>query len=367
MNITFLIGNGFDLNLGLDTLYSDFVEDYKKLETDDDDLRKFRNHIKENEELWSNAEWELGQYTKQLGKGEAPIFSKCQKDFCEHLAEYLKKQESRVSFLNNSDAVLKAFAQIEEITQSFNSQEKESFKKVYSKNLGSDRCFRFINFNYTKTLDKCISIVKKDSKKVLKTHTYINTIYSHKITDVFHVHGTLDENMVFAVNDETQIAKTDIFECGYGEIYKNLLIKRKANNSYGEYTDENAWSLIQDSDIIYIYGMSIGDTDKLWWERICDWLSADTNRCLIVHKFSMPIKGVFPIDYQIAEEEYKDKIINKSTLDEKTKKAIRQRIHITNFNLFAGIKDIAVPLDKEGELLVQMDIDDLEKEIATVI
>ena len=28
MNITFLIGNGFDLNLGLATAYSDFVKYY---------------------------------------------------------------------------------------------------------------------------------------------------------------------------------------------------------------------------------------------------------------------------------------------------------------------------------------------------
>ena len=33
MNITFLIGNGFDLNLGLDTRYTDFLSEYKKLLT----------------------------------------------------------------------------------------------------------------------------------------------------------------------------------------------------------------------------------------------------------------------------------------------------------------------------------------------
>ena len=30
MKITFLVGNGFDLNLGLDTNYSDFLKEYKK-------------------------------------------------------------------------------------------------------------------------------------------------------------------------------------------------------------------------------------------------------------------------------------------------------------------------------------------------
>ena len=31
MKITFLVGNGFDLNLGLDTNYSDFLKEYKKI------------------------------------------------------------------------------------------------------------------------------------------------------------------------------------------------------------------------------------------------------------------------------------------------------------------------------------------------
>ena len=30
MNITFMIGNGFDRNLGLKTTYSDFIKWYKK-------------------------------------------------------------------------------------------------------------------------------------------------------------------------------------------------------------------------------------------------------------------------------------------------------------------------------------------------
>ena len=34
MNITFLIGNGFDLNLGLATAYSDFVKYYKETDAE---------------------------------------------------------------------------------------------------------------------------------------------------------------------------------------------------------------------------------------------------------------------------------------------------------------------------------------------
>ena len=36
MNITFMIGNGFDLNIGLKTRYKDFILDYLKVDTKDD-------------------------------------------------------------------------------------------------------------------------------------------------------------------------------------------------------------------------------------------------------------------------------------------------------------------------------------------
>ena len=53
MNITFLIGNGFDRNLGLATTYAEFVKEYKKTATNSKVLKDFREYIKENEELRS--------------------------------------------------------------------------------------------------------------------------------------------------------------------------------------------------------------------------------------------------------------------------------------------------------------------------
>ena len=42
MNITFMIGNGFDLNIGLKTRYKDFILEYLKIDTKDDMLKKFK-------------------------------------------------------------------------------------------------------------------------------------------------------------------------------------------------------------------------------------------------------------------------------------------------------------------------------------
>lgn len=90
MNITFMIGNGFDRNLGLKTKYSDFIAWYKKTPAKTDTLRKFREYINENEELWSAAEEELGNYTAQFESGAGAMFYECHKDICEYLTNIAK-------------------------------------------------------------------------------------------------------------------------------------------------------------------------------------------------------------------------------------------------------------------------------------
>ena len=52
MNITFLVGNGFDLNLKLDTRYTDFYKYY--IEHDPKDL--LSESIRNDFEMWSDLE-----------------------------------------------------------------------------------------------------------------------------------------------------------------------------------------------------------------------------------------------------------------------------------------------------------------------
>ena len=43
---------------------------------------------------------------------------------------------------------------------------------------------------------------------------------------------------------------------------------------------KKAYNIIQNSDEIYIYGMSLGETDMFWWKAIAEWFEKD----LINHK-----------------------------------------------------------------------------------
>ena len=62
MNITFLVGNGFDMSLGIDTSYRGFYQWYCEQPSNSDHIEKFKEHIKNDiegdGENW--ADFEMG-------------------------------------------------------------------------------------------------------------------------------------------------------------------------------------------------------------------------------------------------------------------------------------------------------------------
>lgn len=148
MNVTFLIGNGFDLNLGVATAYSDFVKYYKGTAADAEVLRKFRQDINENEARWSAAEIEMGQYTGTFEKGQGAAFSECHTDICSHLAAYLKRQQERIDYDYVAKQIEQALANINALAKPFPEQERSVIEGVYSRHLSERVTFNFINFNY---------------------------------------------------------------------------------------------------------------------------------------------------------------------------------------------------------------------------
>lgn len=360
MRVIFLIGNGFDRNIGLDTTYSDFVNVYKHLEAESDHIKNFRSYIKENEELWSKAEEALGKYTQQLEKGQAHIFSECQADFCANLAQYLKKQEERINYEANKENVKKAFKQFRNLTGEFSSEERSKINEVYKRHESGNVIFDFINYNYTYTLDRCLEIVK-ESPGILGEHNYYAANYKHIVGEVCHVHGTVEGQMVFGVNDESQIGKPTVFEGEDGDLSKSLLIKKDANARYGENTDTKALKILTNSKIIYVYGMALGITDKLWWSRICKKLVDDEGCHLILHQYEMPSSSVIPFKRFSFENTVKKNFVKLGELSEEKRESVKQRIHVTSQNIFAPIQNIALSSPSE--------IDDLtlkEKDFATV-
>lgn len=355
MNITFLIGNGFDLNLGLETKYEQFIKYYQNQSHDKEDLSDhqketltyFKNSIKSDEALWSNAEIAVGQSTKKFkedGK-DAEDFSNCHEHFCVNLAEYLKQQEDRIRFKNYKEKLNKAFVNaLKNYTAFFKETEMAGISKARN-TFGGGYVYDFINFNYTSTLKSCITAVDKDS---LEKRIHSGTTYQNKLGKLINVHGTLDEDMVFGVHDVNQIADPSLFE-GYGDEYIGQIIKSKTNDINKHDTYNKAYEIIKNSDLIYIYGMATGETDKLWWSRICLHMYNNPNVHLIIHKFEAPKGNIVNRKLATFERQTREKFVEFSNLDKDKKAAIVNRIHIDGSNIFDGLYDLVKVSEKDAE------------------
>ena len=104
MNVLYLIGNGFDLNVGLNTNFSSILKSYLCEKTDDTLICSFKEDIKNSGiKNWANFEEKMGQYTDEIKKKDDPIltfldYENCIMDFKKFMVEYLKKEEKKVLY-----------------------------------------------------------------------------------------------------------------------------------------------------------------------------------------------------------------------------------------------------------------------------
>ena len=354
MKITFLIGNGFDINLGLKTKYKDFVNHYKQINYEEntfideknlneekqkkEHIAKFKKHINKNIEMWSNGELALGKYTNELSEGEGDIFSVCLTNFGDELSKYLIEQETHIDYNFNKEQIIKSFNKLINIPNSFSRLENKSLKNIYDNYISENYDFEFVTFNYTNTLENCIEQL---NSKILNTHTYYSSEKNETISDdLYHIHGDVNE-MILGVNDTTQISNLDIFNCEFGDIYLNSFLKENNNKLSGNLIEEEVISLLYSSKIIYIYGMSIGETDKRWWEKLCEWLSIDDMRRLIIYQHQKYENSAIPIYKRVSERKVKELLLRYGNFNEEERKMLESRIYITNDNIFKDIENIA--------------------------
>ena len=146
MNITFLIGNGFDVNLGLKTRYTDFYPYY--LGKKHGDL--LSNAIADNYENWADLEVFLGQFLNQITPDDIDAFLDSKGVLENDLAEYLKAEEQCVSI--SEKATCTDFSQkIAGFYKEFSSKDQSEFTS-WQKTISSVIRYHFISFNYTDAL-----------------------------------------------------------------------------------------------------------------------------------------------------------------------------------------------------------------------
>lgn len=328
MQITFLIGNGFDIGLGLKTRYTEFYKEYIRLAPNDSEniikfkqeLMKFQTSPQSQIIDWSDFESAFGKYSTMFTAATQDQYIECFENFVENFNEYVWREEEKVDYSDEKriiSVLLKAFTEYYRVLDPADIRTINSIFKQYKDN----RTINFVSFNYTKTIDRLKSIVAKSWNSQVRS-----------IGRTIHVHGTLEENMIMGVNDASQIKNAELAAI---KSICNEIIKPSQNADVGTEYQIITKELIENSHVICIYGMSIGATDKLWWNLIAEWLCADSNRLLIIFANSTDYNKKYTFKKTKPRNMIKNRFFSMLTNGTKLRPIIENRIFVAmNRNIF---------------------------------
>lgn len=332
MEVTFLIGNGFDLNLGLKTSFHDFLEYYVKVPTEDLYIISFKQEIGNNIETWSNLEKALGEYTTRFEEGTADVFMKCYYDLYENLRKYFRKLNINKSTLKNVDKKQTLFSMynFERVLDGDKDRRKISELKY---NRGKLLTCNFINFNYTTTLDNLVEELKESKEPELLLN----------LGELVHIHGKISDLLV-GVDSEKGIAnnalKTNKTLC-------NNLVKHNMNMRLKNTREDIAQNMLNNSDVFIIFGMSMGESDKRWWNYIAKTMYNKSYTYLIICCYKNGFEDFSPHRKLDIQDNLIDVFLSLIDLSQDVKNNIRNRIFVSaNSKLFVTNNENVVDMKK---------------------
>lgn len=302
MKVTFMIGNGFDLNCGLKSRFKDVYKEYCSTDSKSEVIKKFKNDIDRDIDTWGDFEMSMAKYIKEF-ETESD-FLDCVHDFTRFISYYLKKEEKRFSTIlqskNNNDLIYKELEN--ECKSSLSSFYKFGSINVVREIDNLQNGFKqhhFISFNYTNFLDdlliKCANIVTEESKR---NYDYpIDAFYTKRI---LHIHGTTNDHLVLGVNDVGQFeeAKFD-----FGKKTQRAFVKPVSNANYDKNRISSALYTIQESDVICVFGMSLGESDKMWKDALKEWIKSSVQHYLFIFDYNCSFKTGLLFDESTNEED----------------------------------------------------------------
>lgn len=323
MNTTYLIGNGFDLNLGLDTRYLNFYDYYKKQEPKSELIKKFKNDLCNNYDIWADLESALGKYTHNYSSIDD--FIKIYYDIYDNLFEFIKEEDNKFTVDSINEKILKDLIIPEAYLPLLDKIAIEQFNKYWSNY--SQWNTNIITFNYTSSIEKLLQLEDKKQLK-LGFSKYQNPVF---LNNIKHIHGSILDRILLGVNDTSQIDNEVLCK---NPTFLDILVKPQTNKMAKHLIDNECINLIRNTNLICLFGLSIGDTDKIWWELIGEQLKND--HCRIIY-FTIGEKIENRRFHLIGDKERKLKeyLLSKTKLTNQEKNNLKDKIYIAyNTNMF---------------------------------
>ena len=220
MNVLYLIGNGFDLRLGLPTRYADYLEYYKGQTPQlgvgrshrEEAIKKYKERFfaemaereGRGEEQWKDLEIALGEFTTAFGD-DADGFCDFYEDMNRSLEAYLSQSNS---FEPTPEEVEKFR---EDLTYPYRYFKPREEKELRALTLARAWYIDVISFNYTSSFELlCQDALLVGERYYPEGYSGHSAIYQ----GVKHVHGVLGEGgILLGVDHSEQIGCEQCRRC----------------------------------------------------------------------------------------------------------------------------------------------------------
>lgn len=271
MNILYLIGNGFDKAQGLNTSYPEFYSWLQKQKPLNAFEERIHKEIEGNYATWADLEKALGLYSK--GFTEPDDFRNVIRYFNTRLKEYLQIEEKKAHSLTYNPS--KLIRDLSNPQMYLEGQGQEIYQKSILDGLDTDIEIHVVTFNYTSTFELALG-----DRRNFGVHSNRNVFFQ----DVLHIHGVLDDMILVGVDNESQISNVSFRS---NEDIRDEFIKPEINEGCQNTNNATFASLIREANVIVLFGVSVGNTDKTWWNLIGEWME---------RPYRLPLLLFFPYD-----------------------------------------------------------------------
>ena len=322
MKVTFMVGNGFDLCLGLKTRYVDMYESYIEEKNTLQVIEDFKQLLREDAptgyKTWGDFEMAMGRHAGFF-KSERD-FVLCTRHFKNHMATHL---------LNEQNHFLEPLGNVN-ICEAIAQEMEHSLGRFYEGLIPNDvhtleeldnGLFQYlgtITFNYTTTFDWAFACLDKRNDP------------SFSGAPIIHVHGSLDSDVVLGVDNPSQIIGASY---QISRLVSRAFIKPHFNSEFDSKRVKEAQQLILNSNVLCVYGLSLGESDQVWIDFIRSWLESDTSHHLVFYRYSERVYSPWMRDASMDEEDAEKeklhaKICRKAINSEELQKSLYPQVHI---------------------------------------
>lgn len=261
----YLIGNGFDLDLGIDSSYSTYYR--SKYFIDLCNKSPVASYIKDliekdYKENWVDFEEAIKIYCINVLGNESAMdnerlikfqnlreFEEHFKEIRNSIADFLSEQASRVDLSITPDtknSVLIA----KEIVDRF-----ERTSNLSGGLISENNNVKIITFNYTDTLTKLIEIEARKKWAVSNGFGEKFTNNFQKIKDsIVHIHGSLEaDNIILGIEDVVDIIPKETF-----------IVRKSIHVDYTKFS----LGLMSKANNVTIFGHSLGTSDEMYFKKL---------------------------------------------------------------------------------------------------